>query len=126
MAAFILMLLALLIFGQTTQSPMLTNQRYQAELLTEEQGNMLSVNSHFKNNTDAAVSFSYRMKSERAGAAGNSMSSQSGTVKAAAGQSVILSKSSFSVTPHDTYTIVLEILDQDRVIAQDQIVYQGN
>lgn len=101
------------------------SQPYLAQLQTQAQGNMLSINSLFTNKSGADVNFSYRMKSERAGAAGTSVNSQSGTVTAAAGQTITLSKSSFSVTPQDTYTIVLEILDQGKVVAQDQIVYPG-
>ncbi|MBF8964939.1 hypothetical protein I0P70_16955 [Pontibacter sp. FD36] len=126
MAIFFFPLFALLSFGQSTQNPMPASQPYKAQLVTEEQGNMLSINSQFTNNSNTDVSFSYRMKSERAGTAGKSVNSQSGMVQAAAGQTIILSKSSFSVTPQDTYTIVLEILDQDKVVAQDMIVYQGN
>ncbi|WP_299991529.1 curli-like amyloid fiber formation chaperone CsgH [uncultured Pontibacter sp.] len=125
MTAIFLPLLALLTLSQTAQNPMTTSQSYQAKLVTEELGNMLSIDSRFTNNTNADVSFTYRMKSERSGAAGKSVNSQSGTVKASAGQTITLSKSSFSVTPQDTYTIVLEIIDKEKVIAQDQIVYQG-
>ena len=126
MKTFLLSLLALLTLGQTTQNPMPTSQPYLAQLETEEQGSMLSIKSRFTNNSETDVSFGYRMKSERSGAAGKSVSSQSGSVSAVAGQTITLSKTSFTLTPKDSYTIELEIFDQNKVVAKDQIVFTGN
>jgi hypothetical protein len=98
---------------------------YQAKIETNLQGNILKVNGLFLNQSSADIHFSYRLKSERTGKAGVSVNQQAGSAVAAAGQAVTLSQSSFSLQPDDSYSIQLEILDKDKVIAKDSIFHRG-
>ena len=115
----ILTLLAL----SLTVSAYAQDDKHRAWIATERQGDMLSVQGKFANDSQRADTFRYELITVKQGSAGNSRSAQSGEFVAPAGQEVSLSSSSVNVTEEDTYVIELKILRDGVVYREDRVEY---
>ena len=89
---------------------------------TEQDGQLL-VRGKFFNQRAEADTLRYELITVRQGKAGNSQSKQAGQFVAPANEEVVLTKTSVSVQPSDTYTIQLKIFRGDTVYMQDQVVH---
>jgi thin aggregative fimbriae synthesis protein len=71
----------------------------------------------------AGAALRYEVKTVREGAAGRSNSSQSGNVRLGQDGSAKLATTSVSVTPQDRYRISVRVLERDKVVAEEEVLY---
>lgn len=107
--------LAMLFIVQAPQSRKST--RYDARISTEVVSGKLLISNVFENNGSEIVNLTFRFKCKRSSRAGSSVSSQSGSFKAAPGQSVLLSETSVSYAPSDALTLTLDVLEAGVIVA---------
>ncbi len=96
---------------------------FKARIAIEPDGDGIKIQAYCLNNTSEDAVLRYRMISKKAGRAGTSQSSQSGTFKIAAGQEQSLSKLSLGVSAADQYEIELKVFKDRELVAQDSVSY---
>ncbi|WP_299826377.1 curli-like amyloid fiber formation chaperone CsgH [uncultured Pontibacter sp.] len=102
---------------------MKTDERYAACIKTEVIGNNLKLKGVFENNTTEAGAFTYKFKCKRTSRSGSSISSQSGAVRAAAGEAIVLSKVSVSFSSDSAYKLDLTVYNGLQEVAAATVSY---
>lgn len=95
--------------------------QYVANMHTQRNNDLLLVSNNFKNKSSQTVCFTYKFKCIRVSASGKSANSQSGSFVAASGQAIALSKTSLSIRPSDSYSLLLEIYSENQLMASHSL-----
>lgn len=92
---------------------------YDARIETVMQGGKLMIKNVFENKSTKTVNLYYKFKCKRQSRSGSSANSQSGSFKAAPGETVILSRTMVSYTKEDAYILNLDVFNNATTIASD-------
>ncbi|RZL14446.1 MAG: hypothetical protein EOO62_05435 [Hymenobacter sp.] len=112
-----LVALPLLALQQVDSAPCL------AQLASTQEGDLLRITIACRSRLSQPAHYSYELRAQRHGAAGQSHTSQRGSFELAAQQQVQLSQIGFNVRADDHYHVRLLIFDDTgRTVAQDSIV----
>ncbi len=102
------------------------NDDYKAWIHTEGKS-MIKISPRFKNNTNQAVTISYKLQTKKTGAAGNSSSmSQQGQHVIQPNQEAALSVSQINIQSREKLDIKLSVYNNNTLIAQDSLVLNGD
>lgn len=99
-----------------------TEEQYVAHMDTKQDSGLLLVSNLFENKSSQKVYFTYKFKCVRLSPSGISANSQSGNLMAAPGQVINLSKTSLSIRPSDSYNLLLEIYDGNKLVANQALM----
>ena len=102
------------------------NNRYKCSIVTAKNNSQIIFIGIFKNNTNKLVKITYKLEAVKKGISGNSNDNQSGEVSANANGEVVLSKVSFNLLKNDTYSVLLKVLKDNKVISTDSLKYDND
>lgn len=109
--------LPLMTLRQTNPAPCL------AQLTLSQQDDLLHITSACSSSLNQPARYSYELRAQRRGAAGQSRTTQRGNFELAAHQQVPLGQLGLSVRAADHYRILLLVFDDTgRAVAQDSLV----
>lgn len=101
----------------------LTAEDFEARIVTEQADGTLKIKGIFENNSLKNVSLTYKFKCKRVGKSGTSATSQSGTFKAAPGETIELSSTAISFATADRLELTLKVFDGQQALAEDALTY---
>ena len=122
---FTILLLFFASLAYTQSAYVQFNEKHRAWIKADQQGDMLTIQGKFANDSPQEATFRYELITTRQGASGSSSSTQTGSFRALAQQEVSLSHVSINVAENDTYIIELKIFQDNSVYLHDKIEHQG-
>lgn len=98
---------------------------YQARLETRQDGDLLTIIGHCRNETAQPAGLHYELLTDKKGQSGTSRNQQSGAFTSVPQQDQVLSQTTINVAASDYYLVRLRLLNaQGAVVAEDSIVHQ--
>ena len=122
----ILMFLAgfsLLIFPLNYLALAQENKDYQAWIVTKSENSHLKIEAYCRNNSSEDSILRYKLKTQKGGETGKTVSFQSGSVYLQSQSEKCLSQLGLRVSLKDEYEIKLEVYKDGKLVTEDFVVY---
>jgi hypothetical protein len=112
-----------LIFGLWPLAYSQGDQDYKAWITVESQDSHLAIKAYCRNNTSENSILRYKLKAQKSGETGRTVSSQSGSVYLPSQSEKCLSQLGLGVSLKDEYEIKLEVYKDGKLVAEDSASY---
>ena len=122
----ILMFLAgfsLLIFPLNYLALAQENKDYQAWIVTKSENSHLKIEAYCRNNSSEDSILRYKLKTQKRGETGKTVSFQSGSVFIPAQEEKLLSQFGLRISPEDKCRLKLEVYKEGKLVTEDFVVY---